>query len=278
MAIAGVALLSACSSTKNVIKSPIDTRQPRELKEIAQNVGKLSNKEAKSLLSGVADSYTDWNELSMEGKLSMKGLPIDPSFKVWMRKGSDVIVSLRAPIIGEVGRVEISPDSITVVNRMDKVYTRASSSEAFGKVGMSVLDVQDLLIGRIFYAGSGTLSSGNLSSMEVCANPGGGWIVTPKKQHSLAQYGFTLAADLLLQIAFATSYDDLYQATVEYTRSSPTAEEKDVKIQVTAVDKIFTALLSCDAPNFSNPKAIEPVKINKNWKRRSFKELLSSLK
>lgn len=274
---AALAVLGSCRTGKQAA-SGTAPQLSRELQVISENVSTLPDKEGREVLDNIADLYTDWNEVSFDGKISMKGLPIDPSFRIWMRQGSDIIISLRAPILGEVGRLEVASDSITVINRMDKCFTRQSTSDALSRLGMSVIDAQDLLLGRVFTAGSGTLSRSSASKMVVTTNPGGGWILTPKKQHQLAQYGFTVYPDLLLQIAFATSSDDRYQANLEYTWDTKNPGRKSVDVDITAGNKAYHATLDCKEPDFDRPRKIDPAELGKKYKRVSFRRLLSSVK
>lgn len=64
----------------------------------------------KAAVDSISSGYdSEWLALSMQGKLSFTGLPIRPNVKIYMKRGESIIMSARAPIFGEVARVEISP-------------------------------------------------------------------------------------------------------------------------------------------------------------------------
>lgn len=101
--------------------------------------------------------YQNWEVATLEGKLKMKGLPLSPSLKIFMLKDSIICASVRAPFVGEAGRLEITPDSITVINKMNKTYL----SEKLGRdarkggffQGIGLSEIQDLLLARFFIPG-----------------------------------------------------------------------------------------------------------------------------
>ena len=97
-----------------------------------------------------------WEIVSLQGKLKMQGLPLSPSLKLFMQKDSLISLSIRAPFIGEAGRLDISPDSIIVINKMKKTFVKEGYRRAMDSVGYSNLslgDLQQLLLGQFFLPG-----------------------------------------------------------------------------------------------------------------------------
>ncbi len=70
----------------------------------------------------IANYDADWTDLSMQGKLTFDGLPMSASVKIYMKRGESIILSARAPFIGEVARVEATPDSIVFINKHTNCY------------------------------------------------------------------------------------------------------------------------------------------------------------
>ena len=130
----------------------------------------------KSDLSAVVDSITasydsEWKELSMQGKLSFDGLAIRPNVKIYMRRGESIILSARAPIFGEVARVEISPDSITCINKHSRLYfSSPHDSIAPGLIA----DMQDIMLGQVALPGVGRITDEIASDSE--------WIDIPEQE------------------------------------------------------------------------------------------------
>ena len=99
--------------------------------------------------------YDPWEVVTLEGKMKMRGLPVSPSVKIFMKKNSLVSISVRAPFLGEVGRLELTPEELTIINKMNKTYVK-ENIKGLGVIGgkiLSINDVQDLLLGRFFIPG-----------------------------------------------------------------------------------------------------------------------------
>lgn len=100
--------------------------------------------------------YNPWEVSTIEGKLKMKGLPLSPNLKVYLKKDSLISMSLRAPFIGEAGRMDITPDSITIVNKIQKTFVKEGYKEGLAGLGyenLGIGEVQNLLLGRFFLPG-----------------------------------------------------------------------------------------------------------------------------
>ena len=97
--------------------------------------------------------YVDWDKVSLQGKLKMEGLPLSPTVKVFMQKDSLISMSIRAPFIGEAARIDITPDVITAVNKMNKTYVQENIEEFLKYYPGDISDLQDLLLARFFLPG-----------------------------------------------------------------------------------------------------------------------------
>lgn len=127
----------------------------------------LGRKAEKKLIEQIADSYTDWHHASWNGKLSSDLLPVSVTVKVCMEKGRLTMVSLRAPLFGEVARVELDPDSIVVANKMKHTFYSRRLSEISAMVPDLTEDVQALLLGRMFAIGCGELGKSCADAVTV---------------------------------------------------------------------------------------------------------------
>lgn len=112
---------------------------------------------------------TDWESLAMQGKLQMDGLPTRLSVKVYMERDRSVIVSARAPILGEVARMEILGDSVTLVNKNSRTYHVAGLGSAMAARPGLLGEFQQILQGRIDADGTGTAQ---LRAFDVAAMEG----------------------------------------------------------------------------------------------------------
>lgn len=168
----------------------------------------LGRKEEKRLIERIADSYTDWQRASWSGKLSSDRLPVSVTMKVYMEKGKLTMISLRAPLFGEVARVEIDPDSLVVANKMKHTYYSRQLSEISAMAPDLTEDVQALLLGRMFAIGCGQLGKSCADAVAIFPlQADSSYMVVPDVPDYLPQvvYGFATDADLRIS-TFAAAY------------------------------------------------------------------------
>lgn len=75
-------------------------------------------------LNIIISSYTPWQSVELNGKLQMERLPLTPSVRIYMEYKQKIFISVRAPFVGEVGRVEIDSTQVVAVNRLKKCMCR----------------------------------------------------------------------------------------------------------------------------------------------------------
>lgn len=136
----------------------------------------------------------NWNELSMQGKLNFEGLPVRPTVKIYMKRGESILMSARAPIVGEVARVEICKDSITIINKHSKKYW---SQNLIGRLrGNSdvVSDLQDILLGYVAFPGVGRMRAEVAPFLRWIISPDNDIFLYPadSMQFEGAEYGFVI--------------------------------------------------------------------------------------
>ena len=263
--------MAACSGSKQTAISPT-ADMSLELAAAGKNVLQYDAKDSESIAKAIAKTYTPWQSVSLKGKLKAEGLPLSLNVKIYMLRGQSVIMSLSAPLLGEVGRVEIDRDSILLVNKHSKTYCREDVARPLSEFGATINDFQDLLMGRVFVLGSGTLTEGNARQVEVAEGASSTWIVTPKSQPRRAQYGFTLYQDGLMMLAVAGTPDENYMATAKYDYDK---SNTSIELTFTIKEKPVTLTMQLEAPDYS-PTPLEPVTINLKWTRQSFRSWLKS--
>lgn len=146
----------------------------------------------------IANYDSEWTELSMQGRLSFTGLPMRVNVKVYMKRGETVILSARAPIFGEVARVEMNQDSIVFINKHSRTYNTqpfvgfASNPKAY------LCDLQDILLGEVAFPGNGRISHDYAEQSQWIAMPGDNTLIHPSKslQISGAEYGFVMDSSI----------------------------------------------------------------------------------
>ncbi|MDE6022752.1 MAG: DUF4292 domain-containing protein, partial [Muribaculaceae bacterium] len=136
----------------------------------------------------------EWKELSMQGKLSFTGLPMRVNVKVYMKRGESVILSARAPIFGEVARVEMCPDSIVFINKHTRCYNTQSFAGLTSDPQKYICDLQDILLGQVAFPGNGRLTQDIAQLSQWIAMPGDNALIHPSDPLQIKgmEYGFVM--------------------------------------------------------------------------------------
>lgn len=151
-------------------------------------VNVLSAEEIAVALDSISNAYdSDWDQLSMEGKLSFDGLPLRPTVKIYMKRNESIIMSARASIFGEVARIELNRDSLTIINKHSKTYNSQPIATYLSSFPNAIADIQDILLGELAIPGHGRLTP------ELAA--ASSWIYIPQQGATMLYPG----ADLQIQ-------------------------------------------------------------------------------
>lgn len=151
---------------------------------------------ADAVLALVTSGYADWESAEFNGKLIYDKLPIKPGVKIYMRRDSLLQISLRAPFLGEVGRLMINDRELLIVNKMKKKYC-LESTENLKKIYPGLIsDLQSLLLARAVVFGSGELSADNSKGVKVSSDNENGWMLIPEGMAGLIDmnYGYIVNA------------------------------------------------------------------------------------
>lgn len=142
----------------------------------------------------IANYDSEWKDLSMQGKLSFDGLPMSVSVKLYMKRGKSIILSARAPIFGEVARVEVSRDSIVLINKHTRTYN-VQSFEGLNVDSKAYLsDLQDILLGQVAFPGHGRITPEISSLSQWIALPTEESLIYPSAELQVegTEYGFVM--------------------------------------------------------------------------------------
>lgn len=229
----------------------------------------------REFISKILNHYTLWNRVELNGKLHLAGLPVAPSLRIYMERDSKLLMSVRVPFMGEVGRLEVEGDSLLLVNKMNKVYVKESLAAARDKVPLSLEAIQDMFLARVYLLDYGTLSATNATMMTLSQEPDC-WILLPLSQPAggLVQYGYTMNFDGTIQALYGTTIADDYSALVEYDYKN---RKSSAEFTVVTRRKTYNATLTLDEPKW-NVRPMEPVEIRGNWQRVSLREFIKVLK
>lgn len=235
----------------------------------------LSKKERKEVVEAITEPWNDWQTLTISGKLKMAGLPLSPSMKIYMEKDSVVRISLRAPLMGEVGRAEIDGDTLLVVNKMKKTYVKEPLDSVMSRYPVALSDVQSLLLGRVVIPGGGTLTEEAAEMVELFPEADGEYSLLPSEEMELEDfsYGYLIDAEMqpaALIVMPAANPEVNVNVTYDYE-----ANGYDIFVSYQSPKKIYSGTLQLDYPS-EGGSPIEPIKLNNKYTQLDFEKFLKS--
>lgn len=178
-----VVAMSSCRSSKSATTTPSTTSSSNvNIEEIHSNI-MLSSK-----LDSVGALYHSWNDVELPVDLEL----ISPnefsvSGRATMVKDKSIYISIR--VFGfEAANIYINNDSIHATYKMGKIYIADDVRKLLKGYPVNVGDLQNILLGRAFILGDGTIKSANGISV---LSKGATWEVTPKCEIDGVNYYFT---------------------------------------------------------------------------------------
>lgn len=168
---------------------------PADMEDLQPSIPLMAPEEIAVAVDTIIANYdADWKDLSMQGKLSFTGLPMKVSVKVYMKRGESVILSARAPIFGEVARVEICQDSIVFINKHSRTYNTQPLTGLAADPKAYMCDIQDLLLGQIAFPGHGRMTPALASDSQWIGVPGNDALIYPSERLQIQglDYGFVM--------------------------------------------------------------------------------------
>lgn len=201
----------------------------------------LNEKESKKKVKEIIATYNEWKSAAWQGKVKSDMLPVSITAKVFLKNDELIMVSLRAPLIGEVARVEIDPQSVLVVNKMKRRYWKKDISDVDKMMPGSFECLQSLLLGRVFIIGEGELTVKNGTHAGYYSLGDDITLIAPMIPVAIEDfnYGFALnGADelinLMMQYTEIDGSDEMsYESTDDNVTIEALEEGKQIKYDFT---------------------------------------------
>lgn len=128
---------------------------------------RMSEEEIVHKTEQITSDYTAWQSVELRGKIAMSGLPLKPSVRIFMLNSARIMISVAAPFIGEAARIELTRDSLLVVDKLHGIYGRESIGELFPQSPYILSTIQNVILGRVGCLRSGELSLETIAIMSA---------------------------------------------------------------------------------------------------------------
>lgn len=231
-----IALIASCKSSKTIIS----------------NDGSVSSKTHDQVVKDILSAETDYKTIS--GKIALEmisgsnksGMKVNSQLKIVRDK--IIQLSVRAPFINsEVFRVNITPDSVYIIDRLSKVYAVecVKDLEQVRGIQFNYNNLQALLTDALFIPGKSRVTADDYSLYDISMNAGKYHLET--KDKTGLSYRFVIDSNDRVSATHITSKDKKYSLRWTYSdfvKESaslyPGTMEADVDINRKAIKLIMS--------------------------------------
>lgn len=233
----------------------------------------LSGKEKKTVVDSLEQAVIEWETVGLTGKIRNDRLPLRPTLKIYMVRGKELFVSLRAPLLGELGRIEIAGDDVLIVNKHNRTYVNGSLSSLSNEYPGLLQDLQNLLLGQTVLFGYGVPSGKIAGDMDLSVTDDGALILRPTRRMAVADYGYVISEDYLPALLMVNVGED-NGAEIAYSFSDSGRYMMEILYQ--GDRKSFSVDIEFEAPDYS-PRRMDRLKLDDKYREVTVKEFISGL-
>lgn len=222
----------------------------------------------------MANYDSDWTDLSMQGKLSFDGLPMSVGVKVYMKRGESVILSARAPFLGEVARVELNQDSITLINKHTRTYNVQPLDGLNVDRKAYLCDLQDILLGQVAFPGRGRLTQNIAGLSQWIDLPTDDALIYPsgELQTPGTEYGFVMDSTCWELRSFVMMLQK--SGVVVETKYNYGEKGWTLGLEITLPKKKMRGEVELSYPEYDGGTPLEFTVLGSKYRKVDFKQLM----
>lgn len=238
--------------------------------------GRSSVKSIDPVLTDIIRSYRPWHSVEFNGKLRYDKLPVSPSVKMYMVRDSLLQISVRVPLMGEIGRLHLTKKEFTVVNKMKRVYSSEPAENLFEIYPELIAHIQSLFLGRVVLLDSGELSEDNAMFVGVEEDREGGWMLIPAPEcaQSRFNYGYLVGSNARTK-AFLATLGDKGSLQILYSYKNR-GEQMTIGYEGKGVSKPFEAELDFTSVKWGGNE-MSPMRLS-TYEKVSIKDFIRMLR
>ncbi len=181
----------------------------------------LPEEEVSQRTEQITSGYEAWQSVDLKGKIVITGFPVKPSVRIFMLNSARIMISVAAPFIGEAARIEMTRDSLLVVDKLHGIYGRESMAELFPSSSSVISIIQNIILGRVGCLRSGGLSHETMNDYDFFEAEEGGCYIVPKEiKGSSVDYGYAIDAEGALKSVVGALTDKSVSAQIDYASNA----------------------------------------------------------
>lgn len=208
------ALSAACSSNRNVTSSQTPAGPGKSVPAIKSEV-----------VTALGQTYTDWDTFYAPFTLRVsKPSAMNISGRATMIHGKSILLSMRMLGI-EVATAYIDSDSAWVADKYHKNLCVVPLKSLSASTGLTISDVQDILLGRAFYPGRGTVNTAGSAQMLAESDRDGNYVMlSPRRISGNIDWHYTADISVPRLMSLEVSTDVAGPFVVSYPDCTRSAE------------------------------------------------------
>ena len=242
----------------------------RSLKSTSSNSDSIRSKSEqvdanlKLRFDSVASTYMNWNDIVVPVELNLiQPKEFSITGKATIIKDESIYISIL--LLGfEAANIFINNDSIYATYKMGRIYLAENIKNLVKGYPIKLGDIQDMLLGRAFIVGEGTINASMEKNISLKRNDEN-WILTPKSNIPNVNYNYTfdLKNNLLkLLTIFIENSNPILCNYDYYSHTSIGHVAQETTISATIAEKPLKASLRW---NFNNARYNSGAKTS--WKK-----------
>lgn len=197
--------------------------QQEPVQEPISDVVTENSEAVDSVFVKLSNQYLDWHTFQESAKVVISGdESYSTSVQVKMVKGESILISIR-PILGiEVAKVIITNEDFIVLDKINKRYIKEPVALFTNGIDLDISTIQDIILGRPFVLGKGTLNSQMQSDFAPVVAEGDYYFLSSAYGYNGFDYVFGFANDMTLAMLAVAPFGENVAYMVEYNKSIDT--------------------------------------------------------
>lgn len=232
----------------------------------------LTGAEKKLIAERIASRNTEWKKVELNGRVLIDVLPVKPTIKIYMEQGKQLLISVRAPLIGEAARIEITPEEVVGINKIKQTYFKTNPKSVLAADPNIISELQAIFLGRVALPGYGEFKLDQVDKIDILQDESDSFMVVPTETigDGIVNFGYSVSVTGLLEelVGMYKNWDGYLNLSYDYA-----GEKMQIKGEYVGAKSSQGVTLQFDAPQWG-ASGFSRMKIPANYRQVGFRELL----